>query len=348
MSAGVSYDRWKKSDHDTLPDVILASGPETQLKESFVDDLLDKIDGDPEVVSYYADEISSEDLLQELRGQGLFNENKWVLLKRLNQKRSGGGRELNRYMEVLEEYIEDPEPGTRLVLFDADHPYRKSRKTGTLARLVEDNDGWSIIFWEPFDNSLRQTAQKNFREAGVSIDPPALQKLLEKTRGKYSRLVAESEKLADAVDDRVTSKDVEEIVAREEAQDTFQSLKTALVQDDLSGFMHDFDDYWRRNESPPRLVNVLYDFLNELRIIRQKTQEGASVEEALDERGKPTSKEVVSLYEKGVNWVRKGLPRSFYRNLYEAEKDSKYASDGMDRRSVEMALLRLVTLRGTR
>ncbi len=348
MSAGISYDRWKQSSHDSIPEVILASGPETQLKEVFVNDLLENLEEDTEVVSYYADETTPTDFLQELRGQGLFNERKLVLLKRMDQKRSGGGRELNRYLDVLEEYVEDPAPGTRLVLFDADHPYRKSRKTGTVARLVQDHDGWSIIFWEPFDNSLRQTAQEVFQEAGVVIDPPALQKLLEKTRGKYSRVLAESEKLAEAFDDQVTLEDVEKIVAREEAQDAFQSLKTAIVGNDLSGSLRDFDDFWRRNESPPRLVNVLYSFLNELRIIRQKTMKGASLEEALEDRGKPTSKEVVNLYKKGLKWIRKELPRSFYRNFYETEKNSKYAADGMDRRSVEMALLRLVTLRGTR
>ena len=348
MSAGISYDRWKSRGYDEAPDVILASGPETQLKETFVDNLLEKEPHDPEVVTYYADETSPEDLLQELRGQGLFNEQKWILLKQLDRKRSGGGRELSRYLEVLEDYAEEPEPGTRLILFDGDHPYRKSRKTGTLARAVENNGGWSIIFWEPFDDSLRDTARQAFRDAGVSVDPPALQKLLQKTQGKYSRLVAETEKLAEAVDDRVTVRDVEEIVAQEEAQDAYQSLKSALVVDDLSGCLRDFDDFWRRNESPPRLVNVLYGFLNDLRVIRQRTREGASVEDALEERGKPTSKEVVKLYEKGVQWVRKGLPRSFYRDFYEAEKNSKYAGDDLDRRSVEMALIRLLTLRGTR
>lgn len=345
MSLGVSYDRWQSQQHDEIPPVILACGPEAGLKDTFVDNLLESSDEDPERVTLYADETTPEDLVQELRGQGLFNEEKWIVLKQLDRKGSGGKRQLERFLPVLEEYVESPEPGTRLILLDADHPYRKGRKTGTLARAVEGNGGWAIIFWEPFDDSLRETARDRFEEAGLDVDPPALQRLLERTRGKYGRLVAEVEKLVDAVEGRVSVEAVDAVVSREKAQDAFDSVKTSLVTGNLSRMMTDLDDFWRQGESPPRIVHVLYQFLNDLRAVRRLKQEGASLEDALSERGRPTSRTVKELYKKGLSWVRKGFEPSFYRDFYGVEKASKYARDGLDEHAVETLLLELASPR---
>jgi DNA polymerase III delta subunit len=348
MSLGISYDRWQSKSYDSLPPVILASGPETQLKKEFVQSLLDSHDGDPEQLSVYADETSPESLLQELQGQGLFNQEKWVVLKHLDHSQSGGGSLLSRYIDVLKEYAEDPEPETTLILFDADHPYRKGRGLGTLAESIQSNGGWSIIFWEPFDDALRETVSEKLSEAGLRYDRSVVQKILERTRGKYSRLVAETEKLIDSVDERVRPSDVEAIVSREEASDAFDSLKRSFVSGDCSQLLRDFKEFWRRNEAPPRVIHVLFDFLDTLRTIRQLTRDGQSLEDALSDQGLPTNQSVKSLYKKGLNWIRKGLPKTFYRKMYEAEKNSKYAGDGMDRLSVEEASLELLSYQGPR
>lgn len=343
MSIGISYDRWKNQEYGSIPDVVLACGPEDSLKNEFLKNLQERTDRSPELLQVYADETTPEDLIQELRGTGLFNERKWVVLKNLHQKQSGGSRELARYKAILEDYLDDPEPNTKLFLFDADHPYRQSRQTGSVARAVESVDGWAIVFWEPFDDSLRKTIKNHFSDAGLDFSAQAIQRILERTQGKYSRIVAEVDKITDVVDEKVSVEDVESLVSREEASDSFQSLKYNFVEENLSAMIRDFDEFWRRNESPPRVIHVLYEFLDDLRSINRMIRDGISLEESLSQRGRPTSREVMNLYEKGLKWVRKGLPRSFYRDAYGTEKNSKYAGGRLSELSLEMYALSLAT-----
>jgi DNA polymerase III delta subunit len=283
-----------------------------------------------------------------MRGQGLFNQTKWIILKHLGDTTSGGQRELSRFKDVLQDFIDDPETGTRLFLFDQDHPYRKGRQLGSVAESVQSSGGWSIIFWEPFEDSLRKTVQSKLSDAGLEYDPAALRSILERTRGKRDRVVAEVEKLIDAVDRRVEVEHVESIVSREQASDGFSSLKRNLVDGNPSELIRDFDEFWRRSEPPPRVVHVLYEFLDNLRTILQMTKTGQSLEDALDERGLPTSREVQDLFRNGLKWARQGVSRTLHRKMYELEKKSKYSDNHLDELTVEVVGLDLINPPGTR
>lgn len=346
MGLGESYDRWKNNVPGTPPPAVLASGPETELKEECLDTLRDRFEGSPEEITFYADEASPEDVIQEIRGRGLFNDSKIVVLKHLERRAPGKGRQMARYQSIVEDYLEDPEDGVLLFLMDQDHPYRKSRQTGSVASAVEDAGGDSIIFWEPFDDALRDHVRSTLSEAGVQINPPAVQALLERTRGKFSRIKREVSKLADSVGDTVTVNDVESLVTREEAADGLQALKDNLVAEDLGQVLTDLGDLWRQGEAPPKVFYVLFSFLNSVREVKQLRSEGESLESALSESGLPNNKSVKRLFKRATGPGGVTLPRDFYGRGYDTSRNAKYAEKSLARRAVEFFILRLARTGG--
>lgn len=342
MSIGVSYDRWKEQSHDSRPNVVLACGPETTLKEEFRERLEERFPADDrEVLSLYADEVEPEDLVQELRGQGLFSREKWVVLKRLGQREPGGTRPLARLYDTLEEYLQDPEPDTLLILQDADHPYEKGRKTGSMARAVESAGGWAIVFWPPFMNRLADRFRTAFEEEGVELDEGALDALLERSQGQYDHVRKEAEKLLETDRETITREDVERLVPRAAAGEGYQALEETLAEGNLAGALNHVEDLWRQRESEPRVFTAVFRFFNQLRRLRQLRRDG-SLDGAMDQLGLPDQKSVRRRFRSAVNTYRGPFPPDFYRLAYRAARTAKYAPRDLARRSVEKFILRIL------
>lgn len=342
MSIGVSYDRWKEGSHEALPDVVFACGPETTLKEEFRERLEARFPAeDREVLRLYADEVEPEDLMRELRGQGLFSREKWVVLKRLGQREPGGTRPLTRLYDVLEGYLEDPEPETLLILEDGDHPYESGRKTGSMARAVESAGGWAIVFWPPFMDRLADRFRATFEEEGIELSHGALDALLERSQGQFDHARKGAAKLLGADRETITREDVERLVPRASAGEGFEALEEALADGDLSGGLAHVQDLWRQRESEPRVFAAVFRFFNRLRRLRQLRGEG-SLEEAMDQLGLPDSRTVRKRFRSAAGTYRGPFPHDFYRRAYRAARTAKYAPRAMARRGVETFILRML------
>ncbi|MFP4687351.1 MAG: DNA polymerase III subunit delta [bacterium] len=342
MGLGTPYEQWKKKDYNRLPAVIFACGPEEALKTDFIELITKKYpDKNRETVSIFADDSTPETLLRELESGGLFVNSKLVVLKRLEQK-EGSGTQLERYREVLEEYIKNPNPNNILILEDIDHPYKRGRKVGMFARLVADNGGWTIVFWEPFASSIRNELQQRFSEAGLSIDPAALQLLLEKTQGTLARARMETEKLIQLSDERVDLEDVKKITGREAAGDLYQQFKDSLLSGSVSNVMRSLSELERSGEAPVAIFFVTFNFLHTLRTLRQLLNRGEKLPAALKKLGIPGSGGIVKKYNRTLSRLKGQFPRNFYRKCYKISREVKYSQKPFNRRSLELFLLEML------
>ncbi len=324
MGIGMAYERWQKKSFDELPPAVLACGPEASLKKEFLEKLKDQFPAeDREIVSLFADDTAPDDFLRELRSQGLFSTSKWVVLKHLEYKQSSR-TELQKYYDVIEEYLQSPEPDTFLLLDDADHPYASGRKVGNLARAVENAGGWTVIFWELFDRSLRRRVKEKFREAEVEIEPPALQLLMEKTHGQLEQLEMEAEKLIQLEGKKIQRDDVEEIVSRQSAPDVYEEFKKKLAGGSLAEALEALDELKRAGEPANKIFYVLFDYLHTLRRLRKLTRGRKNLTEAMKEMGIPTSKGIVKKHRQALKSIRHEFPRTFYRESYRTGRDVKY------------------------
>lgn len=342
MSIGVSYDAWQKDSHDSLPGVIFACGPETTLKDEFLEELQEQFPAeDREVLSLYGDEVDASDVLGELRGKGLFNEEKWIVLKRMGQSQRGGPPPLDRLYDSLCEYLEDREPGTLLVVQDADHPYAKGRKTGSFARAVESAGGWSIVFWPPFMNRLRSRFQKQFEQRDIDLHPEALQALMERSQGRFDRARQGAEKLLTSELSEITREDVERLVPRSRADSGFEAVEESLARGEPGETLEHVQDLWRQREAEPRVFAAVFRFFHQVRELRSLRRD-RSLEDAMEELGLPDQKTVRKRFRRALKTLGGGFSRDFYRRAYHTARTAKYASRAVGQQAVETFILRML------
>lgn len=342
MGFGLPYDRWKKKSYDDLPPVILAAGPEAPLKEEFLEGLRNDFpDPDRQVVNFYADEIEPDELASELRSPGLFSETTWVVLKQLG-RRSSGRTGLQKHLAVIEDYLEDPEPGTVLILEDSDHPYKGGRKLGKVAAGVEDVGGWVVIFWEPFEGELRDRVRERLNQAGKKIEASALQKLLEKTSGKLARAQLEADKLIQLDEARISRGTVERVVSEESAGDIFQEIKDKLAAGDVDAVLAALDDLYREGEPPFKIFSVIFSHLTTVRTLRRELKRGKNLTEALKAENIPTSKGIVKRYRRALKQLTDNFPRSFFRDSYEISRKIKYGRPESSRLALQEYLIKIL------
>jgi DNA polymerase-3 subunit delta len=94
--------------------------------------------------------------------------------------------------EELKAYIADPNPST-ILIFIADE-LNGSRKLG---KLLKSHDA-SVEFQFPDNAETRRLAEGVFKKSGVTIEPPAMNRLIELVGFDARRITTESEKLATA------------------------------------------------------------------------------------------------------------------------------------------------------
>ncbi len=342
MGLGIAYDRWQKKSYQNLPSVILAAGPEQALKDEFLKTIRSNFPADDrEVVKLYADEIEPDKLANELRSPGLFTTSKWVVLKQLHGQH-GAQTQLKKHWEIIIDFVENPEPDTLLILEDTDHPYKKGRKLGSLAGKIDSNDGWAIIFWEPYENALRDRMRKKLKEAGKSIAPQALQRLLEKTKGKLARADLEVTKLIQLEQEQITVEDVENVVTEEAASDIYQELKDNLVSGQLDLTLRTVSDLLHEGEATFKIFSIIYSYLFRIRQIKRKVRGGTTLKEALEELNIPTTKGIIRQYRRALKKLTDSYPRDFFRNCYQTARKIKYNPPDTSRLALEKFLIKIL------
>ncbi|GEM_PF-4544564 len=339
MGLGQAYDSWRRGSYKEIPPVVLASGPEAQLKTEFLEELETNFpDPEREIIKVYADEIEADELISELRSPGLFKSTTWLILKQMERK-DGGRTGLEKHYEAIEDFLSTPEPNTHLIIEDADHPYKKGRKLGKLAASVESAGGWVIVFWEPFENSLRQRIRSRIEDAGVKIEPSALQRLLEKTKGKLARAQLEADKLIQFGQPNIGPEDVEAIISDESADDAYQELKAKISTGNLEEILIVLQDLLREGEDPYKIFSIIFSFLSKVRILQRERRRGRRLKEILGEMNIPTSKGIMTQYKQALKNITGRYPENFFRESYRTSCSIKYGSP----EQAELILSRFLT-----
>jgi DNA polymerase III delta subunit len=339
VSIGTAYGQWSPDGQDEPPPAILACGPENSLKQEMIDELQSTFpSSDREIISIYAHESSPEDVVRELSSQGLFNDSRWILLKQLANKETGQAQ-LSRYYDAIEEYLDDPEPNSLLVMFDDAHPYKGGRRTGGMARTVQDAGGEVIVFWEPFEKEMVQRIRTAFEKNDVEWETGVIERIIEKSQGKVGRMDNEVEKLIDFLggEQRLTVEDVERVVSSEEAQDAYDDIKQALNDGSPARLVEALEEFYRQASSGEEVAvaHVILNYIQDLREIRRDVRGDSSLEEALSERGIPTSEGVKKQHRRGIKALAESFPRNFFREGYQLLRSVKYRNTPMNRRSLE-------------
>ncbi len=338
MGLGTPYNSWKRSWNGKLPPVILATGPEQHLKEEFLKNIQDKLGPSSEKLLLYADETEPDRLAAELHSPSLFVKKSLIVLKQLGQK-NGGKTGLAKHYEVISNYIEKPEKNIHLILEDHDHPYKKGRKLGSLARHIEKFNGTVIIFWEPFEDSIKTRISTITKQAGKKINPAALQLLLKKTGGKLARAEMELTKLLQLEKKELSVEDVEAISSTESSADLYQDLKQQLAGGNLDQVMEMLDNLFCEGENLYKIFSIIYSYFTTMRLLSRKVKYGKNLKSAMQELNIPTSPGIVKTHRNYLKHFRAEFPDNFFRMAYETSRRIKYYRPPCDRLALEKFLI---------
>jgi DNA polymerase-3 subunit delta len=130
------------------------------------------------------------------------------------------------FEDELKAYLADPNEST-ILIFVADE-LNGTRKLGKLLR----SQAGAVEFKPPNETEIRNTAEKIFKNAGVSIQPLALRRLVELVGCDARRISTESEKLATAaMPNHIVDTDLVESLIR----NTRETSNFDFVRDLISG-----------------------------------------------------------------------------------------------------------------
>jgi DNA polymerase III subunit delta len=163
----------------------LLLGPEAGEKDEFLRELAAGPGGEPEVHRFYAFEAKMADVVRCLRNQSLFASRRLVIVAEADR--------VKRAEEVaaLVEYIGNPADEATLVLESSENPREMDRRIS--AAVPKEHQK---MFWELFDNQKKGWVVAFFRQRKISVDPAAVDMLLDMVENNTRDMRGECERLA--------------------------------------------------------------------------------------------------------------------------------------------------------
>jgi DNA polymerase-3 subunit delta len=166
----------------------LLLGPEEGEKDAFARRLLEQITkergGPPEVQRYYPFETDLSEVLALLANGSLFAAFRVAVLHGAEELKS------KREVELLAGYAARPSPDTALLLLSTE----VGRVDKRIERLISREH--KVIFWELFESQKQGWVNNFFRARGMSIEPEAVDFLLDMVENNTRELQAVCERLA--------------------------------------------------------------------------------------------------------------------------------------------------------
>ncbi|MDR2258175.1 MAG: DNA polymerase III subunit delta [Treponema sp.] len=220
-------------------------GPELGKKQDAVDEIRRSLSGAhtaPEETSFYAGETPVSQMAAVLRNGSLFADARLFLIKNaeLIKKKDE--------VELLAAYMASPQDDTVLILL--------SEQTG-LARGLENavKRENRKIFYELFENQKREWVTSFFRREGFSIDPEAVETILELVENNTGALGRECSRLTlfFGKDKAICARDVEERLSHTREESAF-TLFSRIAAGDFAKALESLHTLLAAKEAPQSIL----------------------------------------------------------------------------------------------
>jgi DNA polymerase-3 subunit delta len=219
-------------------------GPELGKKQDAIDEIKRGLAGAhavPEETSFYAGETPVSQITSILRNGSLFAESRLVLIKNAEFIKK------KDEVELLASYIASPQEDTALILI--------SEQT-SLAKGLEDAAGRENrqIFYELFENQKIEWVASYFRREGFTLDPDAIETILELVENNTAALRRECSRLMlfFGKDTVIRAADVEERLSHTREESTFTLFSRIAAGDAAKGF-ESLHTLLAAREAPPSI-----------------------------------------------------------------------------------------------
>ncbi|HKK48963.1 MAG TPA: DNA polymerase III subunit delta [Alkalispirochaeta sp.] len=203
--------------------IVLFLGPEEGEKRAAIEEIraaLKKEHGDGlEEHSFYAFETPADQVVALLQNGSLFGSGTLVRYRSVEHLKR------KDEIEPLRAYSTSPNPAAVLVLESPEVSVSKALDTVAGGRQKR-------IFWEMFDDQKQGWLQGYFRRREVSIDPDAVELMLELVQNNTIELRQEADRLIAFVGQKISVDDVDQYIYHAREESIF-SLFDAVMAEDL-------------------------------------------------------------------------------------------------------------------
>jgi DNA polymerase-3 subunit delta len=287
---------------------------------------VEKLRGGRTVEAYDASAIGPETLVSACNSFSLFGEGPFVVLKDLDAWNAA-------QKAVIVDYLEDPSPGSDLILL--------GKKLGARERLLTAVKNWGEVhtFEQPTGKALVRWLVGHAKKLGLDLPEDVAEDLTNRCSGDKMRLLQETEKLVLYVGDGTATHDDVAALCPPDVQSNIFAFVDSLAAGQRDRALTLLEDLISTGEPPLRLTFM----------IRRQFQLVARAR-ALIERGTP-QKEIASqlkvppfvarkLEEQGRKLDEKNLERALVQ-IQDLEGGLKGGSSLSDELQVEMTVLAL-------
>lgn len=259
-------------------------GPENGEKKEFIARIekdLNKRFGESEKYRFYPYDTEISEIVSIMKNGSLFSTHKLVILNNAEDVKKNG-------IDLLLEYLKSPSDDVTLILLSDN-----SKIDSKLEKAVPADN--KKIFWELFEDRKKDWVISFFRKKNLSIDPAAVEMLLEMIENNTDSMRSDCEKLAFYFKEgaRITEDDIEKFLYHSREENVF-TLFEKICRRDLENSLHVLNSMVLARESQPVqiLSGLLWQFRNLLSLCTSLQQRIPQTEalQACNIRGKKNQK----------------------------------------------------------
>ncbi|MCX7655273.1 MAG: DNA polymerase III subunit delta [Treponemataceae bacterium] len=227
-------------------EVYIFTGPEIGERQEALDELrasiIKKTGTPPEEQSFYVGETAIADILSVIRNGSLFSEVRLFILKNCENLKK------KEDIEPLVKYCEYPHEDTYLILLSDEISIDRNIEN------VVPRDH-RRVFWELFENRKQEWVQTFFRREGFSIEPAAIETILELVENNTDALRQECSRLCLVLDKNqpITAERVESYLIHNKEESPF-TLFSHLARGNLAKSLETLHSLLNSKESIQALL----------------------------------------------------------------------------------------------
>jgi len=235
--------------------IFLLLGPENGEKKEFIKSVEKKVlteFGEPDRFRFYPYDTEPSEIVSIMRNGSLFSSHKIVTINNCEDIKKKSA------IEQLVDYLKSPSEDVTLFLLSD-----TSKVDGKIEKLIKKEN--KKIFWELFENRKRDWVISFFRKRNLSIDPGAVDLLLEMIDNNTDSMRNDCEKLAFYFKegDRISEGDIENFLYHSREENVF-TLFEKVCRRDLEASLDILNSIVLARETQPvQLISgLLWQFRN--------------------------------------------------------------------------------------
>lgn len=244
--------------------VFLFYGSDSYIIKAKTNQLIQKYHIDDfNVTTYDMEEVDVEDAINDAATIPFMCDKKAVIIKNAyflsNQKKPK--KEIKHNIEALNRYLENPVNDTLLIIHA---PYDKLDERKAITKSVKSHS--TVEQCTPLKNQdLRSWVKRQLGKNDISIDPDAVNEVLNRVENNTEVLVNETQKLIlFAEGSRKVDLDTVKKVVTKNVEDNVYEIANMLLENNRSKALEAYNDLVMHSEDPLRILGILANKYREI------------------------------------------------------------------------------------